>query len=118
MVPLRHFTRSEFDCRCCGRNDMKQDFLLKLDLARDAAGVPFRINSGFRCKKHNAAEGGTKMSSHLRGLAADIAAENSPIRFKILMGLIMAGFTRIGIGPDFIHVDDDPEKPPRVAWLY
>jgi hypothetical protein len=27
-------------------------------------------------------------------------------------------FNRIGIGRDFIHVDNDPNLPPGVAWIY
>jgi hypothetical protein len=43
---------------------------------------------------------------------------NSRERFLIVSACIVAGFTRIGVGSGFIHVDDDPGKPPKVLWLY
>jgi hypothetical protein len=27
-------------------------------------------------------------------------------------------FNRMGVGKDFIHVDDDPELPPNLIWVY
>lgn len=29
-----------------------------------------------------------------------------------------AGFTRIGIGQNFIHVDTDPDKQQNIIWTY
>lgn len=115
---LEYFKSSEFACPCCGENDMDADFLARLDTARGIAGVPFRITSGLRCPKHNSEIGGKKTSSHLRGYAVDIAATSSRERYHIIRGLMEAGFERIGIGQTFIHVDDDPDKPDWVTWLY
>jgi len=94
--------------------------LEKLDLAREMAGVPFRITSGYRCKKHNEAVGGRPNSAHTRGFAADIAATDSETRARIVFGLIKAGFRRIGIDfkRGFVHVDCDPEKPTPRLWGY
>lgn len=89
-----------------------------LDAARSIAGVPFKITSGYRTAKHNLKVGGSENSSHLRGKAADIACRHSSTRFRIIAALIAAGFTRIGIGATFIHVDNDSVKTPGVAWLY
>jgi len=118
--PLRNFSLAEFVCPCCGRQNMGEAFLERLDYARDLAGVPFRITSGYRCPRHNARVGGSPSSAHLRGLAADIAATDSESRAKVLFGLIKAGFRRIGIDfkRGFIHVDDDPEKPRPRVWGY
>ena len=57
-------------------------------------------------------------SSHQKGIAADIKSRSSRNRSAILDGLIKAGFTRIGIGKTWIHVDNDPLKARRVTWLY
>jgi hypothetical protein len=54
--------------------------------------------------------GGVANSSHLTGWAADIRADSSNRRYLVLKGLIEAGFTRIGIGQNFIHCDCDPSK--------
>ena len=97
---------------------MHPRFLERIDDAREIAGVPFSINSGWRCKKHNAEVGGGDKSAHLKGLAADIRADDSSHRYHILKGLFEAGFARIGIGNGFIHCDDDREKPPAMAWTY
>jgi len=116
----RHFTSDEFDSPDDpGSGDkMNPQFMQLLDEARDIAGIPFRINSGFRTPKHNKKVGGSSNSSHLRGRAADIACTHSSQRFRIVAALIAAGFNRVGIASSFIHVDNDNVKTPGVAWLY
>ena len=115
---MKHFEKSEFDCKCCGKNEMSEAFMDRRDTARGTAGIPFRINSGYRCIAHNAEVGGKSTSSHLKGLAVDINVISSLARFNILRGLILAGFKRIGVGPRFIHVDEDTNKAQEVTWLY
>lgn len=117
-MELHHFTIDEFKCPCCGKAEMDEGLLIALDLAREAAGVPFVITSGYRCEKHNKEVGGSPNSSHLKGLAVDIKASNSKTRFKIVNALIRSGFKRIGIGDGFIHVDADKDKVQEVIWTY
>jgi len=93
------------------------DFLHKLDEAREIAGVPFKITSGYRTPQHNLDVGGRVGSSHIKGLAVDIACTNSDHRQKILTALIKVGFRRIGVGKSFIHSDLDNDKP-NAIWLY
>ena len=97
---------------------MDKEFLLKLDRARDLAGIPFKINSAYRTPEHNAKIGGKPNSSHLKGLAVDISVTNSRQRFIVLKALLDTGFNRIGIAKSFIHVDDDKSKDSQVVWLY
>lgn len=112
-------TVDEFECKCgCGTNGVNIDFLRKLNEARFLTDTPFIINSGFRCHKHNEKIKGSRTSSHLKGLAADIYCEDSRNRYYILRALLDVGFNRIGIGKNFIHVDDDKTKDPSVIWLY
>ena len=114
-----NFSRSEFKCKCgCGASDVKPAFIEKLQKARDIAGVSFKITSGVRCIAHNKAEESKDSSSHVDGLAADIACSDSPTRCAILKSLIMVGFNRIGIADTFIHVDYDLNKPKDVIWTY
>ena len=109
----------EFDCKCCGENKMTSQAFEHFVTARQIAKVPFYINSGYRCLKHNAEiEGSSPTSSHPKGLAADIRCMDSWNRWKILFALKEAGFLRIGIRKDFIHADLDEEKQPGVLWLY
>ena len=115
-----YFTYSEFDSPDfpdSGRN-MDPTFLRMLNHARQIAGIPFKINSGFRTEEHNEKVGGSENSSHLRGFAADIHATSSTARYEILSALIKAGFYRIGIANTFIHVDSDPSKTQKVIWTY
>ena len=75
---MKHFELSEFDCPCgkCTAS-MDGEFLDALDEARELAGVPFSINSGYRCIEHNKSVGGSKTSSHMLGVAAISAATPS-----------------------------------------
>ena len=120
-LDLKHFKPHEFRCRCgcsLGIDQMDTAMLAMLDAAREYAGIPFKINSAIRCQAHNNSVGGSANSSHLKGLAADIACEFSPARFLMLRELIFAGFHRIGVGSEFIHVDIDKDKPGKTTWLY
>jgi len=98
--------------------NMDVDFLAKLDEAREFAGIPFIINSAYRSPEHNAKIGGKPNSSHLRGLAVDIKANDSRTRFTVLNALISVGFNRIGIADTFIHVDLSKDKSQQVIWTY
>jgi len=115
---MRYFKNEEFNCSCCKQNHMDFDFLDMLITARTFADIPFIINSGWRCEKHNKSVGGKKSSAHLIGKAVDISAPDSRSRFWIVYGLINADFRRIGIGKDFIHVDSDHNKDAEVLWIY
>lgn len=115
---IRHFKPKEFSCRCCGASEMQNSTIMMLDSARETAKIPFILTSAYRCYEHNKDVGASKTSSHTNGYAVDIAADNSSERFTILISLINAGFTRIGIAEDFIHVDNDPKKPANMVWLY
>jgi uncharacterized protein YcbK (DUF882 family) len=115
---LRYFELGEFECRCCERNGMDVAFLWTLDRARHLAGIPFKVNSGYRCPSWNQFNGGKPTSSHLIGLAADIEVKTSGAYFHTLKALIDVGFTRIGMGTKFIHVDSDPAKPGDLIWTY
>ena len=124
---MRYFRPEEFDCKCkkCKDNGegrgidmMEHYFLQMLDDARHKAGIPFVITSGYRCPSHNKAVGGVANSAHTKGLAADIACSDERSRGYIIGALYEACFNRIGIHPDFIHVDDDDSRSADVVWLY
>jgi len=118
-MAFNYFTERDFDRANprCKLSDMQEHFMKKLDAARDIAGVPFIINSAYRTKEHELKQGRDGTSSHCKGIAVDIRAGNSVARFRILTGLMRAGFTRIGIYGSFIHVDLDYEKDQDVAWV-
>lgn len=114
---MRYFKIDEFNCEC-GKNEMDKEFVEQLDKVREYALTPFVISSGWRCLKHNKEVGGSEISPHLKGLAADIVVRDSRQRYKILLGLIGTGFNRIGLGENFVHVDCDKTKPSNVIWIY
>ena len=116
---FKFFSLSEFDCPSLpdsGKN-MDINFIYKLEHARELAGIPFKITSGYRTKEHNAEVGGVPNSSHLVGVAADIAVSGGADRYIILSALIKAGFKRIGVAKTFIHCDTDETKSNSV-WTY
>lgn len=119
-MSLKYFKYEEFaspDVPHSG-NYMDDDFLAMLDHARHVAGIPFKINSGYRTIEHNEKVGGKPNSSHIVGKAVDIAIKGSRERWIILEALINAGFTRFGIANTFIHVDSDDYKDENVIWTY
>lgn len=113
---MKYFKLEEFMCSCgCGENLMDDEFLAAIDLARTFAGIPFRINSGYRCDKHNKEVGSTS-KNHTSGKAADIQCEAGANRYLMVKALIDAGFRRIGIGKNFIHADTMNAQ--SSIWLY
>lgn len=113
-----NFDRKEFACPCCGQMIIEPKFLGMIDFARVLSGVPFILNSGYRCPKHNR-EVGSESLNHISGRAADIACTDSQKRRKILKALIEAGFERIGIGKTYLHVDNmDETGAIRCFWVY
>lgn len=117
---LKYFNYSEFDSPDVQGSGqmMDRDFLDLLDIARNRFEKPMHINSGFRTPAHNESVGGTEKSSHLKGLAADIACNNSVDRFYLIDIFLDLGVNRIGIADTFIHIDVDPDKSPNVIWTY
>jgi len=119
-MSLKYFLYEEFaspDVPHSG-SYMDSDFLQMLDKARDLAGIPFKINSGYITIEHNRAVGGKTNSSHFVGKAVDIAIRNSRERWIILDSLMEVGFNRFGLAKTFIHVDSDDYKDENVIWTY
>lgn len=107
-----------FACPCCGKNwiDPRWEALLERIEARADGGLI--VASGYRCETYNERVGGSKTSSHLSGLAVDVACKPSRLRYIIVHAAMDLGINRIGIGNRFIHLDIDRSKDPRVIWLY
>ena len=113
-----YFVREEFQCSCCGEEQMDETFLRTLNKARGLGDVPYTITSGYRCESHNAAVGGATHSAHKSGHGVDISCSSTANRFIIIANLLACGFNRIGVSNNFIHVDDDPSLPCNVMWTY
>jgi len=124
---MRYFTVDEFDSPDLpGSGEfMSQDFLDLLEKARERAGIPFVITSGYRTREHSEylkSQGYkvSKDSAHRLGLAADIKCITSAHRYKIIEALFYVGINRVGVGRSFIHADLDnrKHKPIEVIWNY
>lgn len=105
-----NFRASEFACRCgCGfgmrKGDVDRRLIMALQTLRYYCNAPLHVNSGCRCKAHNAAIGGEPDSYHLRGMAADI--HGMPIHELVRLAEHIPMFLRGGIGtyPTFVHLD-------------
>lgn len=120
-APAKFFSDKELKCKCgCNKVDMDEDFMRMLNKARSIAGKPWKVNSAYRCAEHNAKVGGKKNSAHVLGCAADISAPTSQKKFEIVTAALQAGFTRIGIGSNFVHLDaaHTSSHPANVLWTY
>lgn len=72
---LKHIDMRLYPCRCCGAAAITADFAALLRLLNDELekkGWCVRVNSGYRCQKHNAKIGGHPNSRHKVGQAADL----------------------------------------------
>lgn len=97
---------------------LKPEFVKLLDAAREIAGVPFKITSGYRDAKHNAEVGGVTDSAHTSGLAVDLLVKDTVSGGKILLALAQVGFKRFGFYADgHLHVDMDTTKPSPCYWI-
>lgn len=119
---MKYFTIAEFDSPDAPGSgvNMHQDLLELLDEMREIYGRPIAITSGYRTPEHNASLGknASKNSSHLKGLAVDIAIADSNQRYEIIRIAMLLGIKRIGTGKGFVHIDIDASKPQNVNWVY
>lgn len=91
MLPNPYFRESEFRCKCgkCQMpNNVPSDELVNaLVWIRETFDAPVIINSGYRCKTHNAKVGGAPKSQHYVGSAADFVVKGHKTEevFRVVM---------------------------------
>ena len=115
---IRYFTRVEFKCKCGGRYcdgypaEIDMSMVKIADQIREKIGKPITINSGLRCKTHNANVGGVSNSQHLLGKAADLGcpAGCTPTQMASIAEEIMGDTGGIGIYSWGIHIDTRSTK--------
>ena len=120
-MELKWFKEEEFKraSPSCSLSDMDEDFMKQLDECRDFAGIPFVINSAYRSVQYEKRKGRSGTSQHCFGRAVDIRCVTNADRYRILASLLVAGFRRIGIGDNFIHVDSGyPDASQPIIWTY
>lgn len=115
----KYFTATEVE-------GLNEEFVAKLDQARHLAGFPFVITSGFRTPEKNQSilgSGAVSDSSHLEGLAVDLAVENDHEVYLILFAAMKQGISRFGIyinadgKPSHIHLDAATDRVSEVIWI-
>ena len=115
-----NFKKEEFSCKHTGLNEMKPEFMQKLQQLRTAYGKALHINSGYRHPTHPVeAVKGHSRGEHTKGLCCDVRVTSSQDRFKLLKLAFELGFTRIGFHKGFIHLGiGDDTLPNNVFWDY
>ena len=114
---IKYFKKSEFACKCgkyCDGYPAEIDMnMVKIaDKIRSKIGKPITINSGLRCKTHNANVGGVSNSQHLFGNAADLGcpAGCTPTQMASIAEEIMGDTGGIGTYSWGIHIDTRATK--------
>ena len=115
---IRYFNRSEFRCKCGGK--YCNGYPAKIDMSmvriadkiRAKIGKPITVNSGLRCKTHNANVGGVSNSQHLYGKAADLGCPSgcTPAQMASIAQDIMGDTGGIGTYSWGIHIDTRSTK--------
>ena len=110
---MKWFSMNEFECHCgCRMPDSARANIVALveqvlDPVREKLGMPIRVNSGYRCPRHNEEVLGVRNSQHIKGEAADIAMVHGS-RFKVhdlAQAIVENGkFDQLIIYPTFVHV--------------
>ena len=119
------FKTKEFECKCTNKECIEQrisvELIDRLTKMRLEVNSPIRVNSGFRCSKHQEAirNSGTstvvaKKSTHELGNAADISV--SSLIVPVTVPFAEKHFKSIGIANNFLHVDLRDDKVRR--WKY
>lgn len=116
MEPYKHINPDSFAwCNPpCRANQLDPAFLRRLDEAFSIAQVPFSPYSAFRSIEYESSHGRSARSPHTKGIAVDIACLTPIYRYRILNALLASGFKRIGLFPNYIHVEEDASKPPAI----
>jgi zinc D-Ala-D-Ala carboxypeptidase len=116
-----NFKAAEFNCSHCGKNEMKPEFMAKLQALRTQYGKPMRVTSGYRCPQHPIEARKAAPGAHASGCAADIGIEGRDAH-RLLSLAMSIGFNGIGVQQKgsgrFLHLDtlEGPTRP--TLWSY
>lgn len=108
-----HFKRRELQCKCgCGFCVLTVEFFALIEHVREILDVPMYVHSACRCRRHNAAVGGSPNSKHMSGQALDFDCGNrlSPVAiYNILLAKYIHGelpeLGGMGLYKTFVHID-------------
>lgn len=113
---IKYFTREEFRCQCGGKYcngfpaEPAEETVRMADEIRRRAGIPLNVNSGVRCKRHNAEVGGVSNSLHTTGQAVDLGGNISPAKLHEIAAQVQAekipGKGGLGLYSWGVHIDN------------
>ncbi len=114
---IKYFKKSEFKCKCgryCDGYPVEVDMTMVryADEIRKRIGKPLTVNSGLRCRQHNANVGGVSNSQHALGTAADLGcpAGFTPAKMAQIAEEVIGNTGGIGIYSWGIHIDSRKTK--------
>lgn len=120
----KNFSSDEFKCSHCGANEMKPEFMDKLQHLRASFNRPMKITSGYRCPAHPIEAAKSRPGAHASGQAADVAVQGADAH-RLLQLALDLGFTGIGVQQKgsgrFIHLDtlqNSFDTPRPTVWSY
>nr|DAW55214.1 MAG TPA: peptidase [Caudoviricetes sp.] len=113
---IQYFTRAEFKCQCGGKYcngypaEPAEETVRMADEIRRRAGVALNVNSGVRCKRHNAEVGGVSNSLHTTGQAVDLGGNIAPAKLHEIAAQVQAekipGKGGLGLYSWGVHIDN------------
>ena len=116
-----NFKAAEFNCSHCGKNEMKPDFMTKLQALRTTYGKPMRVTSGYRCPQHPIEAKKAAPGAHASGCAVDIGVEGADAH-RLLTLAMAAEFTGVGVQQKgtgrFLHLDTLTSRGTSTVWSY
>ena len=120
----KNFKNYELRCKHCGRCEMDEDFMFRLEKVRHIYNKPIYITSAYRCPEYNNQISSTGLNgAHTTGKAVDIHVYGVKA-WELLNLITLFEFKGIGVkqkgdmSKRFIHIDDsDSSLGPRV-WSY
>jgi len=99
---------------------MNKSFMRRIVFLREHLGFPLPITSAMRCPDYNLEISTTgKSGIHTAGKAVDISILGVE-KYELVRWAFLLGFTGIGVGKNFIHLDDgiSGEMPRPRIWSY
>jgi uncharacterized protein YcbK (DUF882 family) len=114
-----HFTQAELSCHHCGEMAFPPAFLTHLEELRVQWDKPIHLTSAYRCVLHPEEAKKNLPGEHNRG-AIDIQI-SGPSRYFLIQLAMKLGWSGIGIGPGFLHLDRGFSRPGALRpsfWTY
>lgn len=116
LVAIKNFVREEFTCHCgCGRFNMDDNFLVRIQAFRLLHGKPLTVTSPGRCIKNNKEAGGVKTSLHQcetkKATASDVTGDCQKIyKDACACGLFNEVEWHKNDKKNFVHLGWDPNQ--------